>query len=375
MFPTDATALQNGAQYEIALRKDDGTSLKILDQVGPFKYTLAVNSLGSFSLQLPATFDRRLLAYDNRVLFWRRAPGGVKRLEFEGLIRQREASTDEQGNTIRTVQGPSLEYLLSGRTVAYASGSAQADQSAVPADTLLVNLVSQNIGSSATDTRRQLSASYFTVRSAAGTAPVVTKSMSYRALLDVMKEVCASSRAAGTEVYFAMVPTGDSTFDFRTYLGQPGSDRTSSGPFFGLEYKNLSRPHLVENASSEINFGYGLGQGQGPNRRVKTAEDTTRSLRSVFGRREGTVNASNETTDNGVTAVAQSLITASRPLSSFTGKLLSLQGCVFGKDWFFGDRLKISYDGVQFSALLRAVTVSYDGNGAETLDTMLEAYL
>lgn len=376
MLPNNPLLLQNGTVYDIWLARDDGSRFYPLPNAGPFKYTSAVNNYGSFSLELPASFDRTLLSFDNRVLFWRKPITGPKYLDFEGIIRYRETTTDEAGNTIRVVQGPSLEYLLESRVIAYASGSAQADQSGVAADTLLATIVAQNLGSSATDSRRQLSSSIFTVQTAAGSGPTISKGMSYAKLMDTLREITSAARVAGTEVYFAMVPTGEKTFEFRTKVGQPGYDRTSGGPFFGMEYRNMIKPRLIENVMDEINFGYGLGQGQGINRNIQNAEDTTRSLRSVFGRREGKVNANSETTNAGVTAAAQALINNARPLNAFTAQLLSLPGCLYGVDWGFGDRLRISYDGRQFNALLRAVGISVNAQGKEDINpTLLEAYL
>lgn len=376
MFPPQGP-YQNGTLYEIWLARDDGTRLALVDTVGHFSYTRTVNNWGRFSLTLPVGFDRTLLAYDNRVLIWRQPVGGAKYLDFEGLIRYRETRQDRNGNLVRTIQGASLEYIAAGRVVAYLSGSAQADQTD-QADDMLKVLARQNFGASATDTTRAISATYYSTAADLALGPSLTVAMSYRNVLDVMRDIANAARTAGTEVYFAIVPTSETAFEFRTYTGQPGTDRTSStsgGPIFGPEYGNMEQGLLTEDAFNEVNYAFALGQGQGSNRIVQTASDTTRTGRSLFGLREGKTNASLQSSSSGVTAMAQALVVAGRPVQTFSARLINGPGSVYGKDWSFGDRLPISFDGRQFSALVRAVTVTVDDSGKETIDPYLEAYL
>lgn len=376
MFPFQFP-LQNGTAYEIWLSRDDGTRLALLDNVATFAYTRGLNTVGTFSLVLPQAFDNTLLAYDRRITIWRKPVGGSMYIDFQGFIRKLEPVTDRAGNLIRLVEGYSLEYLLSGRAVAYLSGSAQADQTD-QADDMLKVLARQNIGATATDTTRTLSATYLSVAADLALGPSLTKSFSYSNMLTAMRDIANSARQAGTEVYFQIVPTSESAFEFRTYTGTLGTDRTSAtsgGPIFGLEYGNLFMPHLTQDATNEVNYAYGLGQGQAANRNVQTASDTTRTGRSAFGRREGTINANMATANATVTAAAQAAVIAGRPLATFTGRLTSQTGSVYGLDWGFGDRLTITYDKLQFSALVRSVSVTVDGNGLETVDTQLEAYL
>lgn len=368
---------QNGTLYEVWLHKDDGTRLALIDTVGPFNYTRTVNNWGRFSLTLPVGFDKTLLAYDNRVLIWRKPVDGAKYLDYEGLIRYRETRQDREGNIVRIVQGASLEYIAAGRVVAYLAGTAQADQTD-QADDMLKVLARQNFGATATDTTRAISATYYSTAADLALGPSLTVGMSYRNVLDVMRDIANAARTAGTEVYFAIVPTSETAFEFRTFTGQPGTDRTSAtagGPIFGPDYGNMEQGKLVEDAFNEVNFAFALGQGQGANRLVQPASDTTRTGRSLFGLREGKTNANLQSTTAGVTAMAQALVVNGRPVQTFSARLINGPGSVYGKDWNFGDRVPISFDGRQFSALVRAVTITIDDAGKETIDPYLEAYL
>jgi len=409
MLPYHDDALEQ-PEYEIWFAKDDGSRLGGALGVGPggtrragrlsfglvhnervdlvegvvkFSYTLAVNSYGPFSLTLPEEVDLNILALDNRVLFWRRPPGGQLSLDYEGFIRKRRTMADRSGNIVRVVSGYSLEYLLAGRQVAYPAGHAQASQTD-QADDMLKAIARFNLGSSAlTGNGRKsngdLSTTFFSVEADAAGGPSITKAFSYRNVLDVLKEIAQAARTAGTEVYFAIRPTTEAAFEFQTRIGQPGRDRTSDtgqgGLIFGLDRGNLELPILEEDATDEVNYAYALGQGEGANRVIQTAEDTTRSQRSLWGKREGKIDARQNSSAAGVTDEADSLLVARRPVNMFSAKLLSRPGSVYGLDWWFGDRVTVSFDARQFDALVRAVTVSVDETGREEIDTMLEAYL
>jgi hypothetical protein len=362
MFASPATAYQNGTSWQIELARDDGTRLKIIDTIGPFQMTSVANNIGNFSLVLPADFDKTLIARDRRILFWRRPAGGSMYLEFEGLIRKITTQADESGNITRLLGGPSLEYLLSGRVVPWTAGQSTSTVT-MTADNMLKHIARLNLGTSAAATR-QLSSTVFSVQSYTTSAPTLTKSFGYRGALDVMREICDAARQYGTETYFNIFPTGTVTFEFRTTINQPGSDRTgaNNGLIFGMEYGNLKNPRLTEDWMNESNYCYALDSNQS----ITTASDT-RGNASLFALRE--------TTTRGVVADARARVTASRPALSFTGELVSGPRSIYGLDWRFGDRVTITFDGRQFTALVRSVTISVTDTGLETINCLVEAYL
>lgn len=362
--------------YEVWLLRDDGTPLALLDNVGPFSYTLVVNNVGHFSVTLPSGIDTRLIAKDRRIRIWRKPDDGAMRLAFEGLIRRTKVTTSALGLTTRTVSGYDLTGLLKRRIVAFAAGSANAamtDQ----ADDMITEIVDDNFRTGAS-AARQISSTYMTIAASPAAGPSLTKGFAYRNVLDVLRDIADASRQAGTYLFFGIVPTGESTFEFRTRTGEWGRDRSSdsgNGLIFGMEFGNLSTPLLDEDATDEVNFAYGLGRGEEAARDVQTSEDTTRSGASIFARSEAAINAVLESTSAGVADVADGRVLKGRPLTLFTAKLLSVPGAVYGKDYDFGDRVTATYDGRQFDCLIRAVTVTVDENGAEDIDPIIEAIL
>lgn len=365
--------LQNGTEWQIELCRDDGRRLIIIDNPTSFWCTKTVNNIGGWEIVLPSDFDKALIAKDRRIKFWRKPEGGAMYQEFQGFLRRWSYSADEDGAITRVIGGASLNYLISGRVVAYKSTTSQA-QKTDQADDFLKALALENLGASA-GTDRVLASSYFTIANDVSLGPSITKGMSYRNLLDVFREICNTARNLGTEVYFDLVPNGDSAFMLMTYTGQRGLNRTGAGGLiFGQENGNLIKPKLDYDAMNETNVVYGLGAGEGPARDVQSAQDTARMTASLFARREDTVEASTETSA-GVLAKAQSKVVEGRPLGRFSGTLQSAPGSVYGKDWGFGDKVKVSFDDEQYTVMVRSVTCAVNGRGVEDVTSLAEAYL
>jgi hypothetical protein len=356
MFAAPPINYQNGTIWQIELTRDDGTRLKVIDTAGPFQFTSVVNNVGNFSIVLPKGFDKTLIARDRRVLFWRRPASGSMYLEFEGIVRKITTQADEFGNVTRVIGGPSLEYLIGGRMTGWYELN-------MPADNMMKYIALNEFGASA-DATRQYSSTVFSVQGYTTSAPTLTKNFGYRGALDVMREIADASRLYGTETYFNMFPTGNVTFEYRTIANQPGADRTgtSNGLIFGLEYGNLKNPRLIEDWTNEANYCWAIDSNQA----ITTAADS-RGLASLFALRETTV--------RGGVDDARAKVTASRPALTFMAELLSVPRSIYGLDWKFGDRVTITFDDRQFTALVRSVTINVDENGLETITSLVEAYL
>lgn len=354
--------------------RDDGTILvPVLDTVGQFMVSSVVNDFGQFWITLPKDFNLDYLKRDYRVVFWRKPAGGSMYIEFSGLMRTFITEDDENGNTIHKVGGPSLEYLLSSRVINADPTSALATQTDV-ADDMIKTFVTNHLGASAGS--RAISSTYFSVAANAGLGPTITMTVPYRNLLDVLKDISNAARLAGTETYFRMRPTGNTTFILETQTGQPGIDRTAtnSGLIFGKEFGNLTSPKLVEDWMGESNYVYGLGQMSGTAYNVQPAEDTSRSTGSVFALREGVAQINAEDSAS-ILSGAQKAVIENRPVKQFTGQPQSVDGAIYGKDWDKFDKVNTTYNGLYFPSVIRGTTVTVDASGKEDIQATMEAYL
>lgn len=361
------------ADYELWLNKDDGTALGVLDTVVSFEYAMAVHQVGACSLVLPGSFDTALLQPDNRIAVWRTPAGGARNLERVYLIRRLLDTTDADGKRTLTVTGLDGNDLLARRIVAYVSGAAQAvmtDQ----ADDMCKAVVTDNLGTDAV-AARQLS-TYLSVQGDLAAGPSITMAFAWRDVLTTLQDIAEAARQAGTAVYWDVVPLSATTWEFRTATGQPGADHSyPSGVnpvLLGLEYGNLQEPSLERDWSEEVTYVYAGGQGEGAARTIVEVEDTARSGRSVLGRREAFEDARDDTTTAAVTARANSRLSTGRPRLRFSGKIVDSPGTRYGIEWRWGDRLTATYQGQTVEAIVKAVKVSVDDNGKETLDARLE---
>jgi hypothetical protein len=366
-----------GVEYEVWLCQPDGTHLASLDRAQAFEYTNVANDVGRFSVSLPWDFDLTLLQKDQRVNFIRKAIGGTLVKDFTGLVTKIEHDDDQSGQILTVISGPSLNGLVTRRICAAAAGHWASKLDAVPADDALKALMRRNFGETAA-AARQLDTEYFNIEANAGAGPAVTRSFAWRAVKDVMKDVCDAAREAGTEVFWQIVSTSIHTIEFRTYIGQPGTNRGLTGTTrltISKEQGNLKDAMLTIDYDNEANYIYCGGQGQADARTIKTAEDVTRSGASLFARSEDFADARQDETDNGVQAAADAALIAGRPLIRFSGEIVDQPGTRYGLNWFWGDRVSAYYVRGPFDCLIRSVHVSMSDQGVETIDAKLEAYL
>jgi hypothetical protein len=364
-------------RYEIWLSRDDGTRLALLDAVGGFEYAIALHQVGACVLQLPGTFAKALLAPDRRIEIWRAPDGGALALERVYLVRRIVDSTDADGVRTLTITGVDGNDLLRRRIVAYAAGSAQAEMTD-QSDDMCRAIVIDNLGSDAL-TARQISSTYLSMALENSDGISLTKGFAYRNVLTVLQEIADIAATAGTPVYWHMVDVAPAQWEFRTYTKQPGMDHTfpagNNPVLLGLEYGNLAEPTLVMDYTTEINYVYAGGQGEGEARIIQTAEDTARSGRSLFGRCEAFADARNEDQTAGVLAAAQQMLADGRPRLRFAAKIVESVGTRYGIHWRWGDRVTAMYAGETYDAMIRSVAVNVNETGRETIEAKFEIWV
>lgn len=353
---------------EAYLTTDRGVRLAPLDQAMELEYTRVVNDTGLLTGRWSQqAFDPSWLKLDHRIEVWRN-----RQLDFAGFLRYWNPRTEEGISTVE-VGFPDYNELLSRRIVAYYDGSAQADKSD-HADDFMRAVVRENFGADCVDVARDLSAWGLIVPPVTADlhlGPTVEKKFSRRYVLDALQELAGAAATAGTRVYFALVPLTAQTCEFRTWVNQPGVDRTGT-VLVGLEYGNLADPSLEHDAMDEISYVYAGGQGEGSARNIQVAQDAARIGASAIGRREAWADATIADTDAGVQAEADAALEAGRPRRSFAGTLVETPGCRYGRDWGLGDRITAVYLGQQYACLVKAVTVKSTAPDGEVITASLE---
>lgn len=346
--------------WQIDVVSSQGATLETLDTCGGFSLVRTLNAVGSFTLR--HGLDRSLLVPDHRFLFKR-----DKSLELVGFLRRWRLD-----GTGMTLSGPDQNVLLKRRLVAYYAGTTQAQKSAA-ADDLIKEIIAENLGASATDTDRDLTAAGLTVQGDLSQGPTVDKSFAYANVLRIFQEAADVARSNDSEIYFAVVPTSDTDFQFRTWTGQWGRDRRETLTL-SEEMGNLTDVVVEEDYSSEVNFVYAGGQGEESARVVVEVWDPAR-LAYPWGRCEAFADARQATTTGEVEDVGRAALLEGRPRLKFAATLLDCAGARYGVDWNFGERVRASAYDQEFDCLVRTVKIDVDAKGNETITARLECDL
>ena len=368
------------SSYELWLTNDSGSRLAQLTTITELVAAKADGLISWFSLKMPISFDINQIALDRMVQVWRQPTGGALGLWQVYLLRRWTFST-EGSQEVVTLEGPDIKDLLRRRIVAAYSGSAQASQTAA-ADNMMKTVVTQSIadGVAPVPTAGTRVWANLSIAANVSLGPSITKSFPFDKLMagsgsGVLPLLAKAAREAGTEVFFDIVPnvvTGSSiTFQFQTFTGQPGQN-VASRVVFDQQRGNMRDPQLEYDYSEEENYIYAAGQGEAADRNVQQVSDSVRYGASIWNRCEGFADARNQTADNGVREAGRAQLEEGRPKIRFTATPMDTAGTRFGLDWDYGYRVRARYKNIEFDTIIRAVTLTVDGNGKETIQTKLE---
>ncbi len=277
---------------------------------------------------------------------------------------------------------PRQNNLLSRRITAYYANETETKVSG-NADDLMKEIVRDNFIDNADysgtpDPARDIDDYGFSVQANNSAGSSISKAISWRNVLAVLQDFQAASKSAGTEAFFGVMPTSDTTLQFQTWTGQPGRDRTIAtgiNPIvFSLEWGNLSDPQLSDDYVNEANYIYAGGRGREDVRNIQTASDTSRMNVSRFGRHEAFTQATAEATTAYIQDVAKDILARRRPKKIFRGAIHNTPLTPYGglNGWHLGDKISINYSDLQFDVIIRSVSVRVEENNREIITARVE---
>lgn len=357
------------AEYSVWLHHPTGYRMAVISDFVKLEYSRAVNQAGAIKLVLPPTFDRTLIQVDSWLAVWRRITS-LEYLDTETIyfVRGIKPILRSDGQELFEVSGVSALELLGRRVIAYEAGTSFT-QKAGATDNIIKAIIRENLGSTATDSNRNLS-TYLSVQADLGQGPSASKSFTRRNVLQTAQEIAQDSIQAGSAVYFDVVMSGGSSLEFRTYRGVRGIDHTApSGlnpvilsPNFG----NLTDVERAYDYTDETTFVYAGGLGSGSSREIATACAITRIGISPFNRREVLADGRQAASTNELQNEARAALRQSRPYRTFTATLVNTPATAYGLHWGFGDAATAEFDNEIVNVTIDAVTVTVEG-GKETI--------
>lgn len=370
-----------GTLYQMTFLDPLGNALSETKSFLNASWAMRVNEVGSFTIPLPTDFVPRGLDADYMIRIERQVEGGNLYIEGNTLwfVQKFDKSLTAEGR-VTTILAHDAKCLLNRRIVAYASGTSNAQASAVPADNAMKAIVRSNLGSTATVAARSWASTVPAISVQADTSQgaTITKQFAWRTpITGVIKDIADFSAQSGTYLAFDMVvvPGG---FEFRTYKGQRGTNRSLFGGFspaaFGPQYGNLIDCKMTYDYTDYANYIYTGGQGDGSNRVIVEVSDAAGIAKYPFGRREYFQDARQTDNITSLTADGNACLREKRPRKIFTAKLVQTPATLYGRDYFLGDIITVSYEGEEFDCRIDAVAINLT-NGVENIDIALQTVL
>lgn len=374
-----STSLAHTGEYtwEVWLQDANGVGINNLSFLQDFQFTRNVSSPGFFSVTLPLS-EMESLGYlasavretlsDKIVSFWRGNEGeGSLQEVFAGYVTRMQV-----GMLTLTLSGSHLLGLLKRRIIAYHAGSSYASKTA-KIDDMMKAIVRENLGSSATDTDRQLA--NINVETDEGVGISVTRAFSRDNVLEALQALATLSHQTATPVpiYFDLERNpGASGFIFRTYPNQRGTDKSSIIPAFSVDMGNLEKPEYIYDLSEAASVIYVGGADEAASRLVVEVEDTSLSALSPVGRRERFLNDTRLTDTTQATTRGQQALQEYRPFEVLKGTIQNTPTSRFQQHWNFGDKVKILHAGQSETVRINNLNVSLSRSGQERITSNFE---
>ena len=362
--------------YSVWWADDKGENEFLVNDWLQLRYSRAVNDIGIFEIIVRSdkARDQILRKIDGRFSVWRRIKGTNRTyLDTETVYLAREFEYIEENQKLLKITAYSAVSLLARRIIAYSAGSSQSDKTGV-AETIMKAFVNENVGSSATETARNLT-TYLAVEADAARGPSISKAAARRNLLGTLRECSEAAQNGGTPIFFDIVEPYRGHLEFRCYQGQRGQDRTvttGQAPVILRQGENLRSPRLKFNYKNESTFVYGAGTGEGAGRLVATASAASRLAESVFNRSEVLWDNTQQGILSRLQKEANARLSEGRPLRTFKTNVADVPNARYGQHWNWGDLVTAEAFGEQVDCMVRRVDISVSDNGDEDLGVVLE---
>jgi hypothetical protein len=332
-------------------------------------YTRRVNNPGI--VQFGIRGDHPILSNiaDNwQVEVWRKPEDEDWTREIVGLYRKLTWSFGEQSNAVITCNG--LLSMLNSRIVAwYTATNNRSKYTTEKAETIGNLIVKYNCTADATVANGRLregAISGLTVEPDGGEGNSIDFYCAYANVLEALKKL---SLVGGGD--FDLVKTSSTTWQYRWYTGQLGTDRTAS-IIFALNFGNMSNPVYEDDRMNEITAAIVAGQGELSDRALVIRTGT--NYHAVTNNIETFVAATDITTIAGLNSRGDEKLLELEARKSFRFDVLQTPSGMYGKHYTLGDLVVAinPFTNVELTQKISAISVSINQAGEESISIETE---
>lgn len=364
------------SSYTVALRNPGGYDVAIWDDYIQLDYSRQLNQAGRLTITMPVRIgmDPRTIQRDYHLLVYRKPTNAAQYLDMRTWWIIDSIDWDIWNNTVQ-IEAGDLLHILKRRIVGYTPQTSYADKTYIQhgmdaggadlgfflkADDMIKEYVNENLNAAALDSVRDIEV--LTIEADEGLGPDVEQQAAWRSILQVCQDIASQSAGLGTDLYFDIVPIGDRTFEFRTFTGVLGTDRTaeSSSPTVFTDV-HLNNPHLKWDYREEKTHIYSTAEGSGSGVLYLEQGDTSRDY-SLWGRTEHYVNLGSITSDEDyMDRKMTEAIYDNRPKLTLNATIVDGPGSEYGKDYNYGDKVSVIVEGYTFDSVVDKVQVGISG--------------
>lgn len=356
--------------YFLVYRDYYGNYVTTIRRWFKLEYAKKENDFGSLYLDLPNIYPVGYFQVDGRIEVWRQVGAFAPYLEMDTvwLIRL-VRSKYSKGDRYIHILCHDATNIIDRRIVAYSCDTAYSHKNTY-ADNMMRQIVRENFGSLATDTNRDISA-IMSVEAdlSTSTAPTLDKSFCRQKVLPLLQDICSESfENNGTYLAFDVVYTPEGSFEFRVFQGARGLDRTGITPglqkvIFSVDAGNLEYATHSFDHSEEYNYIYCGGRGEGDDRVIATASDSTWIAKSPLNRREDWIDSRDSNSVSQAESDAKARLAEAGPKQKLNGHIVQTSKCLYGVHYFFGDKVTVMHNQMTFDVHLDYVKATVDGKG------------
>lgn len=359
----------------------DNRRLDVLTEIVRLEATRSFNNNGILTLTLPDIYDFDFFRWNSQIVLWRTV-GTVNTHKFGDTHWFVRKIARRQAQRSIVVEAVDAFGVLADRLVAYTAETPYADKTleefmlVLPDDRLRLDnmmraYMRENYGSLALDPRRNTP--QIIIGPDENLAPYGEKKASWTDLASVLRDLAAQSEAQGMKLYYDLVPTDDSRFEFRIWTGVRNTDRGIGSP----------RPVILsdtdgslENAEEVLDYSdvgaacYALGYDRGSALVYSLRTNEQLIAENPFSRVEFTISESEADNLEYLERKADGALQGKKPKRTVTAQVVDGTTARYGIDFFYGDRVIAGVFGRQYDCMIDAVRVSWE-DGKERLDIRL----